>query len=77
MVSAFKKLSHAQAKIVLEQTSALIGTFEELHDFMARKVMLITQLRDAAQALVDGEVKDARRRYKADSPTNQKINETS
>ena len=47
--------SPEQAKIVLEQTSALIGTFEELHDFMAGKVMLITQLRDAAQALIDGE----------------------
>jgi len=47
--------SPEQAKIVLEQTSALVGTFEELHDFMEGKVMLITQLRDAAQALIDGE----------------------
>jgi len=44
-----------QAKIVLEQTSALIGSFEEIQDFMEAKVMFITQLRDAAQSLVDGE----------------------
>jgi len=44
-----------QAKIVLEQTSALIGSFEEIHDFMDAKVVFVTQLRDAAQALVEGE----------------------
>jgi hypothetical protein len=44
-----------QAKVVLEQTSALIGSFEEIQDFMDAKVMFVTQLRDAAQTLVDGE----------------------
>jgi hypothetical protein len=41
------------AKLVLEQTSTLIGYFEEIHDFMDKKVVFITQLRDAAQKRFD------------------------
>jgi hypothetical protein len=44
-----------QAKMIIEQASALIGTFEEIQDFMDAKVMFVTQMRDAAQALIDGE----------------------